>query len=118
MRKEVKTKKQPIELKNSPLSAVSYLKGTYSLSTSSNGKPSWISASYAIWYKSGQWRIGKLEDRGKDGFWIYSTDKSGVPNDQGNEWFYHDGKSWVTSALNDISVQCITKIEGMIVHGT
>ena len=80
------------------------LQGTYLISTTVNGKPSWINGDYAIWFiPSGLWIIGELSTIGQNLAYIYaSNDFSGLTAIE-NQWNYWNGSAWKL-APNDIFV--------------
>ena len=84
-----------------------FLQGTYLLSTTVNGKPSWTNGDYAIWFlpSNGNWVIGLLNEIGQDLAYIYaSNDFSGLTAIE-NQWKYWTGYAWKL-APTDISVTC------------
>ena len=98
-----------------------YLTGSYPKATNMNGKPSWKTEKYAIWYntQSGNrwWRIGSIEEIGSDYSWIKaSNDFSGI-FDKDNQWVYFNGNVWVKpSNPNTIQVTCLNGKNGKFQH--
>ena len=96
-----------VALKNEVLDNRGILQGTYSVSTTVNGKPSWINGDYAIWFEPSKsnWIFGDLSKIGQDLAYIYaSNDFSGLTAIE-NQWNYWTGYAWKL-APNDISVTC------------
>ena len=94
--------------------------GTYELSASVNGKPSWKSRSKAIWYSTGNtWGIGNLELIGKPNGPIYTTGTLFGANES-REWNSHIEKTWKKLDKNDFIIECIvrkgTNQQLLIVH--
>ena len=96
-------------LKNKVLEIQGFTQGIYRLYKTVNGKASWKSTSFAIWYfPNDKWGIGKLKDIGKSTSWVSSTGAQGdkspydVPNDK---WQYDNG-DW-KDGDGDIIVQCV-----------
>ena len=61
----------------------------YLKSTDVNGKPSWASLSYAMWYSSNSkwWIIGSHRDIGDDTPMIYTKSQTGELPDETSVWF-------------------------------
>ena len=88
-------------------------KGTYQLSETVNGKPSWKSATQAIWYNPEykDWFIGDHSDIGTNVAGIYSVASTEydcpqrVPEDK---WKYWDAwqENWQDSSSKDVIIQC------------
>ena len=100
-----------VDLKNDANEVQGYKKGTYEISETINGKPSWIANDQAIWWipEFSQWGIGSLDSigsgfRGLTGVPIDENDL-GMPYDQKYIWKYWNGY-WKTPGANDIKVQC------------
>ena len=100
---------------NDALAEQSIRQGTYQLSEEINGKPSWKSATQAIWYYPDfkDWAIGSLSDIGTNFRGITSVDYN-VENDCPQEvpkdkWKYWDGSEWQAASSNDVSFQCTSK---------
>ena len=100
-------------MKNNVLGSHNGKPGTYKLSSTINGKPSWITESQAIWFipQWNQWAIGPLDSLG--------TTFRGIRSDQFAKgpqnvvvWAYNvKNKGW-WPANNDIIVECIcTKLK-------
>ena len=89
-----------------------YLEGSYESEGIFNGKPSWKSDNYAIWYSLEYtgWLIGETfytKDRKNTGMIYASNDFSGV-TDNNNQWEYINGNSWnIPSDPNDIQITCM-----------
>ena len=84
--------------------------GTYELSASVNGKPSWTSQSTAIWgmQNSNMWIIGNLD---KIGTYMGTISTSGMlfgANENG-KWNYFDGKMCKKLDTNDFRIECIAR---------
>ena len=59
-----------------------------------NGQTSWINGVYAIWYNSGYWLVGPLDNIGEFvGYMFASNDFYGLTDDE-NEWNYLYYSSW------------------------
>ena len=84
--------------------------GTYELSPSVNGKPSWTLNSKAIWYNQDykMWLIGNLNDIGKPMGAIYTTGILLGANENA-KWNYSNGKIWKELATYDFSIECIAR---------
>ena len=81
------------------------LNGFYLLSTSVNGKPSWINGDYAIWFKTQYWIIGQVSARGSVYGYLYASNDITELTANENHWHYWTGYAWKL-APNDISVSC------------
>ena len=84
--------------------------GTYQLSSTVNGRPSWTTESQAIWYvpEYKDWAIGSLENIGNTLSGISSVDDNEVDDPQHMvSWNYSNGDEWVVDEKNDIIVECI-----------
>ena len=96
-----------VNLRNEVLNTRGFLNGNYHSATQVNGKPSWKSDAYAIWYiqSNNNWMIGRLSDIGNDLGWIYaSNDFSGIADIE-NQWYYWNGNAWTSpSDPNDIQI--------------
>ena len=90
------------------LAALAPYQGTYLLSDTVNGKPSWImgsSAPGAIWYvhEHKSWHIGPKTHIGQN----IASKTSGGPDNSSNTWkYYNENMKWIISGTNDVSVQC------------
>ena len=105
---ETKSQTIKISLKNDVLVHQETFEGTYEMSTSVNGKPSWISSTNAIWCNPNDndyWMIGKLDDIGKNFGYIHSK---GMFFGE-NEWLYWNGSELKTPKENDIIVECVAR---------
>ena len=83
------------------------IQGTYLISRTVNGKPSWTNGNWAIWILPGNtnWIFGPLEHIGLErGFIHANNDYSGLTAIE-NKWKYWTGNDWKL-AQNDISVTC------------
>ena len=80
-----------VELRNEVLELHGELEGTYQLSDMVNGKPSWTSEKFAIWYLPNpkKWCIGDLGEIGTD----YGLRIVGRMNDAPE--MPYDTKSWL-----------------------
>ena len=104
-------------LKNKVLEIQGFTQGIYRLYKTVNGKASWKSTSFAIWYfPNDKWGIGKLKDIGKSTSWVSSTGAQGdkspydVPNDK---WqYYHD--EWKNAERGDVSIECWNPDKGTV----
>ena len=100
-----------VKLKNNVFTHHGYWQGTYQLSSTVNGRPSWTTESYAIRYLPNDkvWGIGKLEDIGNTISGITSVDDNEVDDPQHMlSWNYYSGDEWVVpDEKNDIIVECI-----------
>ena len=96
--------------------------GTYELASKVNGKPSWISESFGIWYvlENQIWMIGPLVFIGSDQGGIESKvlgSKVESP-EYIVEWNYHTENGWVPyNGNDDVIVGCVShnkdpKMEG------
>ena len=87
-----------------------YYQGTYQISETLNGKPSWEVSAKAIWYSSdiNAWAIGSSMYVGSNSAIIMAYDYFGGLTDDQNVWMYYSYNqgAWMTSAPNDTSVQC------------
>ena len=100
-------------LKNNVLASHILKPGTYNLSSTINGKPSWTSESQAIWFipQWNQWAIGPIDSlgtttrgiRGRIHSSQYGKDPQNVVS-----WDYSDMYSRWWSANDDIIVECIS----------
>ena len=76
------------------------------ISTTVNGKPSWISGDYAIWFRqSGIWIIGNLNQIGQNSAWMYAHKDITELIANENHWKWYTEHGWEL-APNDISVSC------------
>ena len=99
-----------VSLMNQALLSQGSRQGIYEISPSINDKPTWTSASDAIWYlpQYQDWAIGPKASIGKDWAGIFSqgnhggSDPNSVPS---NWWTYWNGNAW-TYQQNDIIIQC------------
>ena len=84
--------------------------GTYELSASVNGKPTWTSQSTAIWYVQDQhiWVIGNPYNIGKPigGIYIAGTLFGATEN---GKWNSSIAMSWKKLDMNDFSIECIAR---------
>ena len=80
----------------------------YHISAAINGKQSWTSDPYAIWYQSEYdvWIIGNLDKIGQNVAFIYANDDYGGLDDANNEWYYSDGSNFVSAGANDVNITC------------
>ena len=89
----------------------SVYQGIYQPSSTVNGRPSWTSESYAIWYipKFKEWAIGHLDNIGTIYFGIKSEEVDELVDPQNVvSWQYYTGSKWnSTDDKNDIIVECI-----------
>ena len=101
-----------VDLKNDANEWQGVRKGTYKISETINGKPSWISNDQAIWWvpEDGVWLIGSLDVIGSrfGGLVGVPSDKNdlGMPYYQKYNWQYGNGNFFTTPGANDIKVQC------------
>ena len=97
-------------MKNNALESQSSRQGIYQPSSTVNGRPSWTSASAAIWYTPAyeKWAIGPLYKIGTDvrGIASEKTDELVDPQDV-LSWAYVFGDKWKKDDKNDIIVECI-----------
>ena len=94
-------------MKNDVLAHHGTFEGTYELSTTVNGHPSWISSTSAIWSNPkfpDWWMIGKLDDIGQIGNIIATGMFFGQTKTY--EWRYSIGSELKTPAEDDIIVEC------------
>ena len=84
--------------------------GTYELSESVNGKPSWTSQSTAIWYSQddNDWEIGNLNDIGKN-LGVIITNEMLLGANENSKWGYNNGEMWKELDTNDFSIECIVR---------
>ena len=82
--------------------------GTYELSVSVNGKPSWKSQSTAIWSFQDIWMIGELNDIGKPRGGIYTAGSLFGANEN-SKWIYNNGEMWKELDTNEFSIECIAR---------
>ena len=96
-------------LKNNVLASHILKPGTYNLSSTINGKPSWTSESQAIWFipQWNQWAIGPIDSLGTTTRGIRSSQYSKDPQNVVS-WDYSDMESGWWSADDDIIVECIS----------
>ena len=95
------------------LKSLKHYEGIYEISSTINGKPSWISTSNhkAIWFinKKNYWLMGKLNRIGNDFAEIFAkSNKYSGPFNTNNVWQYFNN-GWKVAKKGDINVQCITK---------
>ena len=101
-----------VTLRNDVLAIQGECHGTYQLFDTVNGKPSWIMGSRAIWYNNEQkfWSIGLKCHLGQNRGYFFALYVSGGPDNSSNIWKYFNdnssGDKWVTTDINDISIQC------------
>ena len=98
-------------MKNGILTSRGYYQGTYQISETLNGKPSWEVSGKTIWYISdiNAWAIGPSSFVESDIGYIMAYDYFGGLTDDQNVWGYYSydqGGTWMTSGPNDTSVQC------------
>ena len=98
-------------MKNGILTSRGYYQGTYQISETLNGKPSWEVSGKTIWYISdiNAWAIGPSSFVESDIGYIMAYDYFGGLTDDQNVWGYYSydqGGAWMTSGPNDTSVQC------------
>ena len=93
-----------ITLKNEVLTYHGQYQGTYEMSASINGKPSWKSQSNVIWYSSSFWRIGNDDGTGD----IITSGLLLGANESG-KWIYWHEKKFKDIDTNDFSIECIAK---------
>ena len=94
-------------LKNNALALHILKPGTYNLSSTINGKPSWTSESQAIWFipQWNQWAIGPIDSLGTTRTGILSNHYGKDPQHVGS-WDYYDMETgWLSG---DIIVGCIS----------
>ena len=89
-----------------------YIEGNYEREGIFNGKPSWKSDDYAIWYSSEYtgWLIGETDYtlHRKDTGMIYASDDFSEVTDSSNQWEYINENSWkIPSDPNDIQITCL-----------
>jgi len=100
-----------LTLKNNALESQSQKQGIYQPSSTVNGRPSWTSASAAIWYipEYKVWAFGALDNIGTTGKGIKSEEVDELVDPQNVEsWQYYTGSKWTLPAdKNDIIVECI-----------
>ena len=84
--------------------------GTYELSASVNGKPSWRTQSTGIWYVQdlNVWMIGSLNDIGTPICAIFIAGTLFGANENG-KWNYFIEKTWKKLDANDFSIECIDR---------
>ena len=99
-----------ITLKNEVLAHHGECQGTYELSASVNGNPSWTSQSKAIWYiqDGNTWEIGNLDNIGKPLGIIYTTETLFGANENG-KWNSLIEKKWKNLETNDFSIECVVR---------
>ena len=105
-----------VTLFNEVLAEQSENQGEFELFATINGKPSWKSATQAIWYIQAnkgkkRWLIGNLANIGtkNGGIVSYSTEECPQLIAK-KQWLYWDNKkNWKKASPNDMSVQCIGK---------
>ena len=97
-----------VDLKNVANESQGPKKGTYEISETINGKPSWISNDQAIWWvpEHSEWGIGPLYAIGSNTRGLTGS-SSQWPYDQKCTWKYWNGSFFTTPGANDIKVQCI-----------
>ena len=98
-----------ITLENNAKAAQSTLEGTYHNLYMVNGKPSWTSASNAIWNAQENWHIGNLDNIGEFVGDIHSSFGSQCPFDLLSEmWYYYDTENgWTNAGANEIKIDCL-----------
>ena len=90
-----------------------------------NGKPSWTGPNdlslwwvQTTWVSNGVWMIGPNNQIGIDGgwlWWLYSP-VSGLPQGNGNEFFYWDGAAWV-KPINEITIESFQSLDCTTITG-
>ena len=98
-------------MKNYALVAQGGKQGLYQKSSCINGKNSWISSLYALWYVSQYqyWIIGNIDDIGENYGYIYQYQGDlncpyNIPN---HNWKYFNGQIWIVPEdVSDISIRC------------
>ena len=98
-----------LRLKGNASLAQDDMEGIYYYSSMVNGKPSWTSMHYALWYAIGYWLIGDLHSIGEFTGGIYSYYGSQCPyNLSSDKWYYFqwDG-DWMIAETNEINVLCL-----------
>ena len=101
-----------VVLRNEVLSKKGSLQGSYQLGDWVNGKPSWKTATNAIWFypEFEDWAIGPLNYIGTNRRWITSVlDNQDLFDVANNAWKYWDGE-WKSIKNGDIEINCDTGI--------
>ena len=101
-----------VKLKNDALKSQEVIQGIFQPSKPVNGRPSWTSASQAIWYipEFGQWGIGNLGNIGTKFRGIKSIDVDELVEPQNiMDWqYYNVVTKWnIPDDKNDIIIECI-----------
>ena len=99
-----------VSLNNELLHHLNHFDGDYEISTMPNGHTSWINGVYAIWYNSGYWLVGPLDNIGEFvGYMFASNDFYGLTDDE-NEWNYLYYSSWYSPTdPTDIQITCVNE---------
>ena len=87
-----------------------FVQGTYSKTAKENGKLSWTSASYALWWAPNKyWVVGNKGSIGSTSGFLFDrfigSEVSGLPYAMNNEFEYQNGNDWV-KPRNEIFVKC------------
>merc|ERR1711971_495314 len=100
-----------VDLKNDVNKWQGSKKGTYEISETINGKPSWISNDNAIWWipELGNWGIGSLDAIGSKARELtgvpFDENDLDKPYDQKYTWKYKKINFFYTAGANDIKLQ-------------
>ena len=97
-----------ITLNNEVLNHHGEYQGTYELSESVNGKPTWKSQSKAIWYVQDHWMIGILDNIGKPNGNFYTGGMLLGENEK-DKWNSSIEKTWKKLDKNDFTIECVVR---------
>ena len=95
-----------VSFQNNADAAVGGFKGIYQYTSLVNGKASWSSSAYDIWFLEEVWYIG-LSNLGLSQIKNYFGNLCPF-NMTSEQWWYHDSSNgWTNAAGNEINVQCL-----------
>ena len=82
-----------------------------------NEKPSWTGPTNTVlwWGSNGVWIIGSNTEIGSDLGFLYNP-VSGLPQGNGNEFFYWDGAAWV-KPINEITIESFQSLDCTTITG-
>ena len=106
-----------VTLVGGALAAREHVQGLYVKNVTVNEKPSWTGPNDGTlwWGSNGVWIIGPNDEIGSDLGWLYSP-VSGLPQDNGNEFFYWTGTAWV-KPINEITIESFQSLDCTTITG-
>ena len=106
-----------VTLAGGALSARAHVQGLYVKNVTVNGKPSWTGPiDTTLWWSSNElWIIGSNTQIGSVFGYLYSP-VSGLPQGNGNEFFYWDGAAWV-KPINEITIESFQSLDCTTITG-